>query len=128
MPPLSQSPSLEIDARSKLQLTFRLLSHGVDRSEALSSARRVRSVRLRQTVVDIAIRIHELRCVEQVVCLRPQLEPHTFCNRKILEDSEIHRVISRAEELVALHIAGPRVVRASTAVRPLRRHAKRSRE
>ena len=107
-------PSLEINTRRKLQLTPRLLTDGIDRAERSSRPIRVetggiRSIRQRYTIVNVRIRICELRRVEEVVRLRTQLESHTLRNREVFEQPEVHNVISRPKKLIPLHVSSSQV-------------------
>src|ERR1700744_264582 len=110
MPPLSHSPSLEVDACSYLQLPFRLLAPRADRPEAEPRSCRIRSVRILDAVVYIAVRACELRRIKQVVRLRPKLELHSLRNRKVFEHPEVDHVISRAEELVPIYISCAQII------------------
>lgn len=97
-------------------------ARAADRPEAISRTRCNRAVRLRQTIVDVAIRIRKLRRIEQVVRLRPQLELHALRDRKLLEDAEVDDMVTRPEELVTFHVSRAREIRAPAGARRDRRN------
>src|ERR1700733_9376640 len=99
------SERLEVDASRELQLSLRLLAGSVDRAEAVRSwAGRVGAVCIRNTIVNVGIRIDECGVIEEVVRLGAKLELYPLRDREILEDAEVHCGVTGAVELVATHI------------------------
>src|ERR1700677_109502 len=107
------SCGLEVDASCELQLTLRLLAGSVDRAETLGSRTgRIGAIRIRNTIVNIAIRVSEGWVIEEVVRLSTELELHPLRDREVLEDTEVHRGETGTVELVASTISCPQEDRA----------------
>lgn len=81
---------LEVDASRKLQLSLRLLAGSIDRAETVRSwAGRVGAVCIRNTIVNVGIRIGECGVIEEIVGLCAKLELYPLRDGEILEDAEV---------------------------------------
>jgi hypothetical protein len=78
---------LEQEPQSKLHLTFaRVVESRIDYTEA--------------RLTEVAVWLLELRCVRQIVGLRPELEPHIFSDLEALEDRKVIVEIARPTQAV----------------------------
>src|SRR5437868_9988674 len=99
---------LEVDVSSKLELSLRVLPNLANGAEAIRvDSGRPQCLRAGDVhaVFDVCVRVVELRMIEHVVSLEPELRLHALGDGEVLEQAYVRAVIARPVEVVARHVA-----------------------